>query len=194
VLDQTGTARRKWVPVNPFEQLAAEADLLDWRQHSPTGLPERYLYSHDLVYRYAFGRWWGEQDYERSVVWVMLNPATGDTEMRRRPTLQRTITWSKAWGATGVIVLNLFAFRDTDPKGLKDAADPVGPHNDKTLELFTATAMQTVAAWGSKGSLHSRSTTVRPYLRDPLCLGTTSKGEPRHPLYVAADAPVMRLP
>lgn len=147
-----------------------------------------------MVYRYAFARWWGEQDPEQSVVWVMLNPATGDTELRHRPTLERTISWSRGWGATGVIVLNLFAFRSTDPKVLETAPDPVGPHNDRTLEVFTATAMRSVAAWGSHGSLHNRSQTVRLYLRDPLCLGTTAKGEPRHPLYVRGDAPAVPPP
>ena len=53
---------------------------LDYRRGtSPDGLSERYLYSADMQYRYAFGRWWGQEDLANTVVWVLLNPATGDT-------------------------------------------------------------------------------------------------------------------
>jgi hypothetical protein len=44
------------VAVDPFDELAALPDLVQRRGPSPAGLPERYLYSEDMVYRYAFGR------------------------------------------------------------------------------------------------------------------------------------------
>lgn len=79
--------------------------------------------------------------------------------------------------------MNLFAYRGTRPAVLSKVADPVGPANDHTLKLLTSRALLTVAAWGSKGCLRQRSTEVRPLLSSPLCLGTTRRGEPRHPLY-----------
>jgi hypothetical protein len=75
-----------------FAGLAAQLGLEDRRGTSPEGLPERYLYSPDMAYRYGFGRWWGDQDLATTDLWVLLNPATGDTEQRRRPTLERCIT------------------------------------------------------------------------------------------------------
>lgn len=179
--------------MNPFDQLAAEHGLHDVRAVSPQGLPERYLYSTDMLYRYAFGRWWGDEEVAGSVVWVMLNPATGDTDGKKRPTLERAIARSKQWNADGLVVVNLFAYRGTDPTVLRSAADPVGPANDRTLELLTNRALRTVAAWGSKGSLRQRSAEVRPLLSDPLCLGTTKRGEPRHPLYVSQATPAIPL-
>lgn len=180
--------------MDPFEVLAAEHGLIDERRRSPQGLPERYLYSADMIYRYAFGRWWGIEDLARSVVWVMLNPATGDTDGKRRPTLERAIARSRAWDADGIVVVNLFAYRGTNPKVLSTVADPVGPANDDALKLLTAQALRTVAAWGGHGGRQGRSTAVRPLLAAPLCLGTTQNGEPRHPLYVSSEAPAVALP
>ncbi len=180
--------------MDPFKVLAAEHQLKDERKLSPQGLPERYLYSPDMNYRYAFGRWWGLEDLARSVVWVMLNPATGDTDGKRRPTLERAIERSREWDAHGIVVVNLFAYRSTDPRILSTVADPVGPANDDALTLLTAQAFRTVAAWGVQGGRLDRSLAVRPLLPAPLCLGTTLNGEPRHPLYVSAETPAIALP
>lgn len=120
-------------------------------------------------------------------VWVLLTPATGDTEQRRRPTLERCIARSRAFGSSGLLILNLFAHRHTDPGTLRSATSPVGPANDDVLRALTHAAPRTIAAWGAHERLHGRSRAVAPHLAHPLCLGTTRRGEPRHPLYVAAD-------
>lgn len=170
-----------------FARLASANDLLVVGGLSPAGLREKYLYSPDMVFRYAFGRWWGDTDLATTAIWVLLNPATGDTERRPRPTLERCISRSRAAGFTGLVIVNLFAFRDTDPRNLKSAADPVGPANDEVLRDITAAGAQTIAAWGAHGRLHGRSARVGILLDSPLCMGTTKRGEPRHPLYVPAD-------
>jgi hypothetical protein len=174
-----------------FARLAADHGLEDRKGRSPDGLSERYLYSSDRVFRYAFGRWWGDLDLATTAVWVLLNPATGDTDGRPRPTLGRCIARSRVIGATGLVIVNLFAFRHTDPKKLRTAADAIGPANDAALKELTSVGLQTVAAWGAHGRLRRRSRDVGHLLTDPMCLGTTSRGEPRHPLYVAADAPLV---
>jgi hypothetical protein len=142
-----------------------------------------------MVFRYAFGRWWGNTDLATTAVWVLLNPATGDTERRRRPTLERCISRSRATGHTGLVIVNLFAFRDTNPRNLRTAPDPIGPANDEVLRVMTTAGAQTIAAWGGHGRIGGRSTQVGPLLDSPLCLGVTQRGEPRHPLYVAEDTP-----
>lgn len=174
-----------------FATLATDHRLLDKSGTSPDGLPERNLYSADMAYRYAFGRWWGPPDPSTSDVWVLLNPATGDTELRRRPTLEKCLTRSRADGLTGVIIVNLFAYRNTSPKALKAAADPVGPANDDALRILTRAGARTIAAWGSGGDLHNRSTEVARLLDNALCLRTTRRGQPRHPLYVSVATPLV---
>jgi hypothetical protein len=172
-------------------RLAGDHGLIDQIGVSPDGLQERYLYSADMVFRYVFGRWWGDADLATSAVWVLLNPATGDTEQRHRPTLQRCISWSRAAGYTGLVIVNLFAFRDTNPQNLRAVVDPVGPVNDEVLRVITKAGAQTIAAWGGHGRLRGRSAQVGPLLDSPMCLGVTRRGEPRHPLYIPADTPLV---
>ena len=168
-------------------RMASEHRLKDQAGLSPEGLPERYLYSRDMVFRYAFGRWWGNGDLATTAIWVLLNPATGDTERRHRPTLDRCISRSRTAGYTGLVIVNLFAFRDTDPRNLRSAPDAVGPANDEVLRVITKAGAQTIVAWGIHGRLHGRSGLVGSLLDSPMCLGITQRGEPRHPLYVPGD-------
>jgi hypothetical protein len=177
--------------VETLEHLAREHDLFCHPNKSADNLDgpdEIYLFSRpapptdQTQYRYAFARWWvadGPLD-----LWVMLNPALGDTEKRQRPTLDRCIKRSKALGASGVIIANLFAARHNKPEGLRTTSDPVGPHNNAVLGVLSALAEHTFVAWGADGNMHGRAAAVVPLLRHPLCLGVTANGQPRHPLYV----------
>jgi hypothetical protein len=89
-----------------------------------------------MVFRYAFGRWWGNVDLATIAIWVLLNPATGDTEQRHRPTLERCLSRTRAAGHTELVIVNLFAFRDTNPRNLRTAPDAVGPANDDVLRVL----------------------------------------------------------
>jgi hypothetical protein len=124
--------------------------------------------------------------------WIFLSPATGDTEKRRRPTLEKCIARSRSADRGGLVIVNLFAHRHTDPKTLRHAENPIGPANDETLRLVTSAAARTIVAWGAGGRLAGRSRSVAGLLDQPLCLGTTRLGEPRHPLYVRGDAALVR--
>lgn len=173
-----------------FDELAGTTGIAQSTGVSPDGRDERYLYSTDMAYRYAFARWWAVPALSSMDVWVLLNPATGDTERRRRPTLDRMVARSVADQRPGLVVINLFAFRHTDPRQLRLAEDPIGPENDRVVERLTALSGRTIAAWGAGGNLRDRSTKIAPLLKGPHCLGTTATGEPRHPLYVGTAVPM----
>jgi len=149
---------------------------------------DRAVYSDDEKYRYEFHRRWDNEPDAPAVVWVLLNPATGDTDGKQRPTLGRCIRWSQHWGYGALTIVNLFAYRTTKPKDLLLADDPVGPYNDETLTRVAANNDRVVAAWGAHGRLLGRGLAVGAWLPDALCLGHTSKGQPRHPLYVPSTA------
>ena len=79
---------------------------------------------------------------------------------------------------------NLFAYRATDPDTLRRVADPVGPQNDVWLVQLRAETRVAVAAWGNRGGLYNRARVVSARVGKLYCLGCTSTGAPRHPLYV----------
>lgn len=152
--------------------------------------PDIAHYSLDRRYRYLYQRRWAESASPKldTVVWLLLNPATGDTDGKPRRTLNRCINWSQSWGFASLTIINLFAYRATKPAALRTAGDPVGPENDETIRRVTQSAPLVVTAWGAKGRLFGRSKQVTLMLTNPMCLGVTKKGEPRHPLYVRRDA------
>jgi hypothetical protein len=86
-------------------------------------------------------------------------------------------------------VVNLFAYRTPSPAELARARHPIGPENDRYLRAAGRRSAALVLAWGVHGALHGRDEQVLellgPRRRKPLlCLGTTSAGHPRHPLYL----------
>jgi hypothetical protein len=152
---------------------------------------DTYDYCDDLRYRYRFDRRWGPPDQGGRIVWVGLNPGTGDTERRHRPTLARMVAWSGRWNASALTIVNL-AGRSTDPKALRTAVDPIGTRNDDAILEAVAGAAQVILCWGAHGRLHGRGRIVAEMLPGSLCLGTTARGEPRHPLYVPMSAEPVR--
>ena len=119
----------------------------------------------------------------------MLNPSTAD-ERVLDPTIRRCMGFARAWGFGGIDVVNLFAWRSTDPAALARVADPIGPDNDETIADALRQAALAVAAWGCDPMTRTRSVAIKGLaarVRVPLwCLGVTKNGHPRHPLYVAA--------
>jgi hypothetical protein len=149
--------------------------------------------SEDEVYRYTLWRQWGTG---QPMVFVMLNPSTADAE-QDDPTIRRCVSFAKREGYGGIHVVNLFAYRATDPADLlRCPVDVVGPENDYHIREAGRMARlggKVVAAWGAHATATSlRVNAVRMALRAPIyCLGLTKQGAPRHPLYVRGDAPLI---
>jgi hypothetical protein len=143
------------------------------------------VFSPDRVYRYTLTRTW---DSGPTVAFIGLNPSTAD-ETVDDPTIRRCIGFAKRWGYGTLVMLNLFAFRATDPRVMRAAGDPIGPENNAYIQAVAAEAGDVVAAWGVHGSYLGRDRAVRDLLFwRPSALGLTKDGHPRHPLYVRADA------
>lgn len=155
--------------------------------HGPALKSGAAIFSQDGSYRYLLTRSFGRG--EGSCLFVMLNPSTADAE-RDDPTIRRCSGFATAWGFAELRVVNLFALRSTDPRSLEAAADPIGPDNDCVLRQELAASEFVVAAWGNKGALRRRSSSVRAMIAglkiSATCLGHNGGGEPAHPLYVAA--------
>ena len=87
-------------------------------------------FSKDRIHRYALYRVWDES--KPLIMLIGLNPSTAD-ENKDDPTIKRCVSFAKHWGYGGLIMVNIFAYRATDPRKMKKATDPVGPDNDKWI-------------------------------------------------------------
>lgn len=143
------------------------------------------VFSDDRKYRYHLTR---PLDVGGSgiILFVMLNPSTAD-EIEDDPTIRRCIGFGEREQFGTLAVVNLYAYRATNPKELKQVFDPVGPENDKWLIMASYSADLTVAAWGANAD-RMRSNKVKEILKAPQVLGLTKGGFPKHPLYLRADA------
>ena len=95
-------------------------------------------------------------------------------------------------------MLNLFAFRATDPKALKAHAAPIGPGNNGAIAAWvTCAGGRVVAVWDTHGTHLERDRDVCRLVTSlgvPLeCVGTTKDGHPKHPLYLPNGARLVPL-
>lgn len=144
-------------------------------------------------YRYRLIRAW---DHSLPMVtWVMLNPSTADAQ-RDDLTLTKCQGFARRWGFGGVVVINLYAWRETDPAKLVAHAaagvDVVGPENDLHLRAVLTGAHLVVCAWGAHPIARARVAAVLAMVPGGVaceCLGRTAEGAPRHPSRLAYATP-----
>jgi len=145
-------------------------------------------FSEDRIYRYKLWRMWDPA--KDSVVFVGLNPSTADENVDD-PTVRRCIGYAKDWGYGSIFMLNIFAFRATDPREMKLSEDPVGAMNDSFLVEASKGSGLVVGCWGAHGGHLGRGRAVLEMMRENgirvHCLGLTKAGHPKHPLYLRKD-------
>lgn len=156
------------------------------------------------TYRYELRRWWGTG---APVAWLMLNPSTADAK-QDDPTLRRIIGFSYRWGYGGLIVVNLYPFRSSNPADLwrwcqqlpwwekgsfcpyaRDAAQS----NRGFVECAARESALRVVAFGAAAERHD-GLWIDEILEDfgqpsnigaderLYCIGTSKSGAPVHPL------------
>ena len=165
-----------------------------WREDSNSFRTKSAYFSEDRRFRYLLRRRVGNSTGR--VLFIMLNPSMAD-EVRNDPTIRRCIGFAHNWGFGLLDVVNLFALISTDPRGLLEVDDPVGPYNDAMIHRALEAADSVVLAWGNHGLDHQeRVEEVTAMVRrsaQPLCLGLTLKGAPRHPLRLARGTMLRRF-
>ena len=156
------------------------------RHHRKGDAESVALYSDCERYRYTLTRTWDPAG--ETALFVMLNPSTA-TEIQNDPTVERCERRARALGFGAFRVCNIFAWRETDPRKMRRAADPVGPGNDAAIREGCLWADRIVCAWGTHGAHLDRGPDVARLMRAtgrPLHhLGLTKDGHPRHPLYIS---------
>jgi len=145
------------------------------------------------AFRYRLWRRWDKFDQVHTTLpIVMLNPSTADGS-EDDATIKKCVGFADRHGFTGIEVVNLFAYRATDPLDMRRAGYPVGPLNDAQVRhvLNTYGGNGFLCAWGAFSSKEviARVNFVRATAEElgvmPLVLETTQAGHPKHPLYIS---------
>lgn len=161
----------------------------------------------------------------RLACFIMLNPSTADGEVDD-PTIRKCLSYCARWGCDrpldrtatispdrlyrytltrpGLIVVNLFAYRATDPRDLARARKHgveiiagrcrrhsecvTGCENNRAIVDAARQADIVVAGWGAHPVARERAFGVLSILQyhqvPPHCLKKTKSGAPQHPLYL----------
>jgi hypothetical protein len=150
-------------------------------------------------FRYSLRRTWQQRLFGDKGVcaFAMLNPSTADGK-EDDATIRKVVGFANRWGYSGLVVVNVFAYRATDPDELLNPpVDPVGPDADfHTLKALAGVSL-IVAGWGSHRALRhppreGRVTRFLEVLREtgaPVqALKLSKQGNPYHPLYLPNDS------
>lgn len=144
----------------------------------------------DGPYRYRLWRIWDpDQD---QLLGVLLNPSVaGATWESGDMTVSKFVGFARRLGFGGMEIVNMYAFRTTDPKVLAAAITEfgedyaIGPKNDATIIEACRRSKTVMAAWGSQPFFTERANAVKKLLLanhpNVLCFGRTADGHPRHP-------------
>lgn len=148
-------------------------------------------------YRYALTRMWGSGPI---AVFMMLNPSTADA-LDDDATIRRCVGFARREGCGGLVVINTFALRSTDPANLATNPDAVGPNNAQVVQTVLAVAKAgghpVIAAWGAdsylvrSGHIHTVAAWIAEVGVDLKCLGVTQAGHPKHPVRLHSDTPLV---
>lgn len=159
------------------------------RHHQKGDAASTAVYSDCERYRYTLTRTW--DPHGKRALFVMLNPSTA-TELQNDPTVERCERRARTLGFGAFRVCNIFGWRETDPKKMRAAEDPVGPDNDAAIAESCDYADTIVCAWGTHGAHLNRGPEVEALMRGTgrtlHHLGLTQAGHPKHPLYIPYTA------
>lgn len=157
----------------------------------PDSIRSSAVFSTCQQYRYELHREWDTGD--KPVLFFMMNPSTA-TEHVDDPTVKKCRGYAERWGYNHLIVVNMMAYRATNPKVLLTIADPIGPDNHTHIKRLIHTLQPLViCAWGTgthKKLLHAEKVAMQ-LLVDAKCapkaLRVSALNKPWHPLYIPND-------
>lgn len=157
--------------------------------------------------RWRFMLWRTWDDSLPPLVWCMLNPSTATHDVDDA-TIRRCIGWSRMWCFGGIVIVNAYAHRSTDPEEMLRAPGRVGLGNDHVLRRVLSWVRETptpevlppqrvMVAWGDRIEPAREQQMIDLLLEvggATHCLGRTQRGNPRHPVRLPYDTIVRSWP
>ncbi len=152
-------------------------------------IPKGAIFSEDRKYRYALWRVWNPA--RAILLQIGLNPSDAN-EFKNDPTVTRGIVRADRTGYGGFFMANLYGFVSTDPKTLLNNGDSVGELTDYYLKQMIELSERQLCGWGSFKPVQARASIVLSMIPEPYCLGINADGQPKHPLYIGYDKPMVK--
>lgn len=149
-------------------------------------------------FRYLLWRRWGRG---KLLVFFMLNPSTAD-HLKNDQTIKKCMGFAKVFGYDGILVINLFGYRATNPADLAKNGWQDGDDNHMYVEAAMDYARrydaEVVCAWGAqvrKGLQHSLydADWVKAQRVQAVALELLTDGIPGHPCMLSYDRKLITL-
>lgn len=164
----------------------------------PVGLHGDAVFSECGRYRRILRRWTGEDFPERHILLCGMNPSEASAT-HNDPTITREWGFTVREGYSAFAKVNISDYRATHPKELmKPGVVPVSPENLSVILGAASKADKVVMCFGKVNrALEGAARETVAALKDagiPMwCFGTNKDGSPKHPLYLAANTPLVRF-
>lgn len=164
--------------------------------------------SPDGMYRYVLWREWSgfgsdvrtDAEGHQQCVFIMFNPSTADAK-RDDPTIRQCVRIAAVRRYARIVVVNLFAYRATNPREIIRAAgvNTEGPDNQRHLSsaVHDVRTTHVICAWGEHGAHLNQAEQVRGWIDSKIklyALGFCKNGQPRHPLYMRTSCILQPMP
>lgn len=148
------------------------------------------IFTDDRKYRYALWRVWNPS--RQLLLQIGLNPSVAN-ELISDPTITRGMVRADREGFGGFLMANLFAYVSTDPNALlSHDRDYTGEYTDYYLKEMIRLSGRQLCGWGSFKPVSLRAPIILAMIKEPYCLGTNADGQPKHPLYVSYNTPMVK--
>ncbi len=138
--------------------------------------------------RYRYVLRWPTGEGKGVCLFVLANPSTA-TQFKLDPTLTRCVDYAKRWGFAWMHVVNVRAWRETNPKLLPPDPLAVGPDNYTWIARCVREAELVVCGYGKLGRKRGIEVldVIRGAGKQPMALQLNKDGSPQHPLYLLAE-------
>lgn len=150
------------------------------------------------TFRYRLDRHVGAGEIVAAIIGV--NPSTADASLDDQ-TVRKLRGFGQRLGWRRFIVGNVFSVRATDVREVATASDPFGPEHRRHMDEIIAEADILVPCWGDRAKLPKA---LRPRLDDMMaelrrtgrpifCWGLTAGGDPKHPMTLGYETPLIAV-
>lgn len=148
-------------------------------------------------YRTVLRRWKGDEFPSSYALFIGMNPSTAEGHVDD-PTIAREWGFTVREGYAGYMKVNVGDYRATFPKDLlQPGVIATSPDNLPAILAAAEKASLVVICHGKLNKVLAAAganmTAALQVAGVPLnCFGTNADGSPKHPLYLAKDAPLVR--